>query len=349
MTTSFPRQLLLFALRHAPVVLLAVVLLAFGIVSPGFLHPQSLIGIVAESASLGILAVGMTVVLLTAGLDLSVGAIMYVAAAAAGLLLRRHGISLGVAIPLMLAIGLAFGALNGLLIARGLLLPFIVTLATLYAGRGLALWITGTREMRVSDWFGFVAARPLGVPLAVWLLAAVVAAAHVLLTHTPFGRQLYALGHDAEAARKAGINTPRVLLVCYLISGLCAALAAVVSLGQLGSVSQTFGRGLEFEAVAAAVIGGVSLFGGRGRVFPGAVVGAVLLRAIYIGLVTNSVDPYVYTMVTAGIVFLAVLLDVARAAALKRLAGQARLTSRDREGAVLSTGSRTAPSRSRLV
>ena len=323
-TNPLSRRLLLFALRHAPVVLLAAVLLTFGALSPRFLHPQSLVNIAADAAAVGIVATGMTVVLLTGGIDLSVGAIMYVAAGAAGLMLTRGGQPLWVVLPAMLAVGLVFGALNGLLISRAALLPFIVTLATWYVGRGFALWMTETRAMRVSDEFAFASTRVAGVPFAVLAFAAVVTVAHVVLSHTPFGLQLYALGQDPEAARKAGIPTRRLLLACYVISGGCAALAAVVSLGQLGAVSQKFGLGVEFEAIAAAVLGGTSLFGGRGKVFPGTVVGALLLRTVFSGLVIVAANEYTYPLVTAGIVFLAVLLDVARNAAMKRLARGAR-------------------------
>jgi ribose transport system permease protein len=324
------RSILLFGLRHAPLVLLALVLLTFGALRPRFLHPQSLVNIAADAAAVGIVATGMTVVLLTGGIDLSVGAAMYVAAGAAGLLLTRGGQPLWVVLPAMLGIGLAFGAVNGLLVARLSLLPFVVTLATWYAGRGLALWMTETRAMRVSDAFAFASTRVAGLPFAAVALALVVATVHAALSHTPFGLQLYAVGHDAEAARKAGVPVRRRLLACYVISGGCAALAAVVSLGQLGAVSQKFGLGVEFEAIAAAVLGGTSLFGGRGRVFPGTLVGALLLRTLFGGLVMVAANEYTYPLVTAAVVFLAVLIDVARNAALKRVgkwqAGQGSAT-----------------------
>ena len=323
-----PRQLLLLALRNAPLLLWAAVLLSFGAIRPQFLHPQSLINVAADAASVGIVATGMTVVLLTAGIDLSVGAIMYVAAGAAGLMLTRADAPVALAIPAMLAIGVACGALNGLLVARLGLLPFVVTLATWYAGRGFGLWMTETRAMRVSDWFDFAAVRwaigaeKIGyvhVPLVVVVFLCVALAAQLVLGHTAFGRQLYALGHDPEAARKAGISTRWLLLSAYVASGLCATLGAIVSLAQLGAVTQDFGIGVEFEAIAAAVLGGTSLFGGRGKVVPGTVVGALLLRTIFSGLVIVAANEYSYPLLTAGVVFLAVLLDVARTAALKRL------------------------------
>jgi len=316
-----PRRLILLALEHAPLLLLAGVLLAFGAVSPRFLCPQNLVDLLVQSASVGIVATGMTIVLLSGGIDLSVGALMYVAAAAAGLLLRNAGAPVAIVLPLMLLIGVTFGAVNGLLVAGLRLLPFVVTLATLYAGRGLALWMTQTKAMNLTAYLSFGAGSVLGVPMPVWMLLGVMAAAHVLLAHTPWGRQLYALGHDREAARKAGVATGRVLFTCYVLSGLCAAGGAIVSLTQLGAVSQKFGLGVEFEAIAAAALGGTSLFGGRGKVLPGTLAGAVLLRAIYSGLVMMKASEYAYPLVTSAIVFLAVLIDVGRTAAMKRLAG----------------------------
>jgi ribose transport system permease protein len=317
------RGALLLALRHAPVILLAVVLLVFGAMSPRFLRPGNLMDIVVQSASVGIVATGMTVVLLTGGIDLSVGSAMFVAAAVAGkLLLRDEPAPLWVVFLAMVLVGLVFGAVNAVAVTWLKLLPFVVTLATLYIGRGFALWMTETRAMNVFEFVTVGSSRFLGVPFPVLVFAAVVAAAHVLLTYTPFGRQLYALGHDAEAAKKAGISRAKILTACYVISGLCAGVAAIVTLGQLGAVSPKFGLQVEFDAIAAAVLGGTSLFGGRGKVFPGTVVGAVLIRAVFSGLVTVQADPYVYPLVTSGIVFLAVLIDVGRGAALKRLTGR---------------------------
>jgi ribose transport system permease protein len=161
--------------------------------------------------------------------------------------------------------------------------------------------------------------RWLGIPAPVVVLAAVVALAHAALTRTPFGRQLYALGCDAEAARKAGLPTWRLLGAVYVISGFCAALGGILALAQLGAVSPTFGTNKEFAAIAAAVLGGTSLFGGRGNVFPGAVLGALLIQSVENGLVILNADPYLYPLITSGIIFLAVLTDSLRGLLLAKL------------------------------
>ena len=318
--TPVQRTLFTTLLRHAPTLLLALILVVFGLLNPRFLHADNLIDILVHSSSVGIVAAGMTVVLLTGGIDLSVGAIMYVAAAVAGKLLLESGAPLSVAVGAMLTAGLLFGAINGLFVTALGLLPFVVTLATFYVGRGFGFWLTNTRAMNLPDAFLSIGHSKLfGVPFPILLFALVVLVLHITLTATPFGIQLYAVGNDPEAARKASINTNRILLGSYVISGLCAAIGGVVSLAQLGAVSPTFGNRREFDAIAAAVLGGASLFGGRGRVFPGTVVGAVLIQSVYSGLVSLAVDPYLYPLITCAIIFLAVFVDLTRTAALKRL------------------------------
>ncbi len=303
---------LALALRHAPLLLFALVVAVFGLLAPRFLSVDNAVNILLQSAPTGVVAVGMTLVLLTAGVDLSVGAIMFVAAAIGGKLLLL-GQPWSVVLPLMLVLGSALGAVNAFFVTRLRIVPFIVTLALLFVGRGFALWITETRAMNLPDGFLTLGtSRLAGVPLPLLILGGVVIVAQVTLAHTPFGRQLYALGNHPENARMAGLRTDRLLVAVYVISGGCAALGAILLLGQLGTVSPKFGEAYEFKAIAAAVLGGTSLFGGRGTVFPGTLFGAVLIHAIESGLVILNADPYLYPLITAGIIFVAVLLDSVR-------------------------------------
>ena len=308
-----------FALRmlnHASLILFAVVLVIFGALSPAFFHPANAVNILIQSSSTGILAVGMTFVLLTAGVDLSVGAIMFVAAAAGGKLILG-GWSFPAVLAVMMGIGVLYGALNALFITRLAVMAFIVTLATRYFGRGLGLRITETRAMNLPEsFYELGAARVLGIPLPVLIFASVALIAHLTLTRTPFGRQIYAVGADVESARKAGISTRVVLFVVYVICGLCAAAAGIVALSQAPAVSPSFGNNREFMAIAAAVLGGTSLFGGRGAVFPGTVLGAALIQTIENGLNILNVNPYLYPLITSGVIFVAVLLDAVRSRVL---------------------------------
>lgn len=296
----------------APFLLFVTVLVIFGVQSPKFLESGNLVNIVVQASSTGIVAVGMTFVLLTAGVDLSVGAIMFVAAAVAGKM-ALAGWPLPIILPVMVAVALMFSACNAFFVTKVRVAAFIVTLATLFIGRGLGLRITETRAMNLPDSFlELGSARWLGVPLPALLFGGVLLVAHLVLTRTPFGRQVFAIGHDVEMAKKAGIRTGRVLAAVYLISGLCAAFAAMVSLGQLGAVSPKFGEQKEFAAIAAAVLGGTSLFGGRGNVFPGTLLGALLIQAIENGLVVVNADPYLYPMITSVVIFISVWLESLR-------------------------------------
>lgn len=308
-----------FLLRHASVFLLLCVFIAFGAQAPAFLWPANLLNILVQSSSATVTAIGMTFVLLTGGIDLSVGSIMFVSAAVAGKMVLG-GAPMSLAVPMVLAVGIACGAINAVFITRLRIQAFIATLATLYLWRGLGLWITQTRAMNLPEsLLQLGTARPIGIPAPVMIFCAVLISAHLVLTHTPLGRQIYAIGNDREAADKAGIATGRVVAMVYIVSGLCAALGGLVSVAQLGAVSPTFGNQREFAAIAAAVLGGTSLFGGRGRVFPGTVVGAVLIQTVENGLVIINANPYVYPLIMSAIIFIAVFTDSARYARLLKL------------------------------
>lgn len=306
-------------LRRRPALgLLVLVGAVFSALSPEFLSARNLVNVLVQSASLGILATGMAFVLLTAGIDLSVGSTMFVSAALAGKMVVA-GWGLGAAFAVVLGVGLAWGLANGLVVTRLGVKPFVVTLATLYVGRGLGLWLTQTRALNLPESLLVVgSARVAGVPVPVLVLAAVLLAAHLVLERTAFGRHLYAVGADAEVARRAGVPVRRTLLGAYATAGLLAALGGAVAVAQLGAVSPTFGREREFAAIAAAVLGGVSLFGGKGRVLPGVLLGTLLLQTVENGLVIVNADPYLYPMVLAAVIFVAVLLDSLQARSRRR-------------------------------
>ncbi len=315
-----PHSLLLLTLNNAPATLFLFVLAGFGIAAPGFLAPANLLNILIQASSTAVVATGMTFVLLTAGVDLAVGSVMFVAAAAAGKLLLGADLPVPAVLVVMLGVGALGGLLNGLLITRLGIIAFIATLGTQYLERGVGLWMTETRAMNLPDSFTQLAsAQVLGVPLPLIVFALVVTGGQGVLSWTPFGRQVYAVGQDATAARKAGVNVRAILTSVYVICGVCAALGGAISLAQIGAVAPTFGTNKEFAAIAAAVLGGTSLFGGRGSVLPGTVLGAVLIQSVENGLVVRNADPYLYPLVTSAIIFVAVLLDSLRSRLLARL------------------------------
>ena len=203
--------------------------------------------------------------------------------------------------------------MNAFFVTKAGVKAFVVTLATLYVGRGLGLWITETRALNLPETLLQVgSARLLGVPVPALVLALVLVASHVVLARTPFGRHVYAVGHDPAAARRAGLPVGRDPVRRLRDQRHPGGARGAVAIAQLGAVSPTFGREREFAAVAAAVLGGVSLFGGRGAVLPGVLLGAVLVQTVENGLVIVNADPYLYPLVMAGVIFLAVLLDSAK-------------------------------------
>jgi ribose transport system permease protein len=317
-----------FALRHATLLIFLAVLLWFGVQTPGFLAPESLANIVKQSAFIGIAAIGITFVLLTAGIDLSVGSVMYLAPLLAGFAMRDAGVGVSGGLAVAVLAGALLGAINAAAIVGLRIIPFIVTLATLFVFRGFGAFLTSSTQfdfeadMRA---FGQAALGPVPMPIVVFALLAV--AAWIVLARTTFGRQVYAVGNDPEAARKAGLPVASIQARVYVISGACAGLAGFVVISQIGRLDAGFGEGREFDVIAAAVLGGASLFGGIGSAL-GAVVGATLIQTVKSGLVFTGVNLYLQPILMAAIIFLAVLVDSLRA---RRLNQRKRRTIRPLE------------------
>ncbi len=317
MTDPTAHRYVLTALRGLPLFVFLAVVAIFAPLSDRFLQPANFVNILIQAAPIAVVAMGMTFVLLTGGIDLSVGAVMYLTACLLGIYLK--GKPLPLSVLGMAAVGLAFGAANALFVTFLRVPAFIVTLSTLFIGRGLALYLSGTKMVffpppvtSLNRW------APLGVPFALWMFAGVFLVTWTLLRRTPFGRQVYAVGADPVVAAKAGLKVRTILFSVYCLCAVCAALGGFLSVTQVGAVSASFALEREFAAVAAAVLGGTSLFGGRGGV-EGTAFGAILVQTVANGLVVVNANPYVYPLVTAAIIFLAVLADSLRERVLKRL------------------------------
>jgi ribose transport system permease protein len=314
---GFRGKFTLLALQNAPLILFAVLIIVFGFMSDRFLTPINFVNIVNQASHIAIIAIGMTFVLLIAGIDLSVGANMYLSAAVLGVFLV--GMPPIVAFPVVAVLGLAFGAVNAVIITQLRVAAFITTLATLFVGRGIALYFSGNKMVPFSkSVLEFGRSTYLGVPSAIWVFAVVLIIALLVLKLTTFGRQVYAIGADPDAAAKAGINVKRVVFAVYCICGVCAAVGGLVSGSQVAVASSTFGFQKEFPVIAAAVLGGTSLFGGRGSVL-GTVFGAVLIQTVENGLVMTNANPYIYPLVISVIIFIAVFTDSSRTTVLERL------------------------------
>jgi len=317
---SLKQGTLTMALQNVPIIMFVGTFMVFGLLSPRFLEYQSLENIAKQASYIGIVAVGMTFVLLTAGIDLSVGSNMYVSAVAAGLLIQKYSISPVLALLVCLGVGLVFGLVNAFAVTRLRIIPFVVTLATQFAGRGLGWMLSKSRAVafpqRVT---GLGTAELFGIPGPILIFGGVVSVAWIVLNRTTLGRQIYAVGYGLEAAHKAGINTRRVQATAYVVCGVLASLGGFVSVAQLGNVNSGFGEMVEFQAIAAAVLGGTSLFGGIGNVFPGTVLGALLIQMVWAGLVATRTDLYLQPLIAAAIIFIAVLLDSFRNTLLAKL------------------------------
>ena len=310
-------RLLMLVLRFAPLLLFLALFVAFGLMSDRFMTFGNFRNILTQSTHIAVMAIGMTFVLLVKGVDLSIGSIMYLVAVVMGLYLSD--LPLVVSIPTILVIGFAYGAVNAWFTVQLRIASFIVTLATLFIGRGLALFLSETKMVFQSDVVQTLGrSSALGVPWAIWILVAVALVAWIVLSQTPYGRQIYAIGADPDAAAKAGIRVGPIVFSVFCICGVCAAIGALISVSQVGAASATFGFQKEFPVIAAAVLGGTSLFGGRGGVF-GSIFGAVLVQTTENGLVMINADPYLYPLVNAFIIFIAAWVDGRRTQLMEKL------------------------------
>ncbi|KGU73631.1 branched-chain amino acid transport system / permease component family protein [Burkholderia pseudomallei MSHR4308] len=300
----------LAALRRSttfyPLVGLVAVCVAMVFASDSFLSAANLENVLRQVSINAIIGVGMTCVILTGGIDLSVGSVMALSGTlAAGLLVA--GANGAAALAAGIGVGVVLGAANGLFVAFAGMPPIIVTLATMGIARGLALIYTGGYPIDgLPDWVRFFGSgKVLGVQMPVLTMLAVYALAWLMLERMPFGRYVYAIGGNEHATRLSGVRVSRVKLAVYTFAGLTSALAALVLTGRLMSGQPNAGGGFELDAIAAVVMGGTSIAGGRGSIV-GTLVGALLLGVLNNGLNMIGVNPYVQNVIKGAIILLAI-------------------------------------------
>ncbi|KAF2411158.1 ribose transport system permease protein [Pseudomonas antarctica] len=292
-----------------PFVGLLVVTLVMILASDTFLTTSNLSNIARQVSINAIIAVGMTCVILTGGIDLSVGPVMALSGTlTAGLMVA--GLPPGLAIGAGMLIGVAFGIGNGLFVAYLHMPPIIVTLATMGIARGLGLMYTdGYPISGLPEWFGFFGRQRLfGIEVPILIMFITYFAAYVLLQHTRIGRYIYAIGGNEEAVRLSGVRAARFKLLVYGISGLTAAIAGLVLTSRLMSGQPNAGVSFELDAIAAVVLGGASIAGGRG-VIVGTLLGAMLLGVLNNGLNMLGVSPYVQSVIKGAIILLAIFIS----------------------------------------
>jgi inositol transport system permease protein len=312
------------AAKFAPVIFLVLLMIVFSVLEPRFLSPTNLFNVLRQVSIYGLLAIGMTFVILTAGIDLSIGSILALAglvaaAVAKGGLANRFsvgaetetlGYGWGLAALAAIAVGLCAGLLQGYSITKLKVPPFVVTLGGMSVFRGAALLFSDGGPVSGFGpgfvWWGQGKIGPVPVPVLVFLAFAI--AAHVVLAHTRFGRQVYAVGGNPEAARLAGVNVRRVILSVYVIMGFFSGLGAFILAARLNSAEAVAGTGFELTVIASVVIGGTSLFGGSGSIF-GTVIGAVLIGVLLNGLVLLGVSSYIQQIIIGLIIIAAVAFD----------------------------------------
>jgi ribose/xylose/arabinose/galactoside ABC-type transport system permease subunit len=286
------------------------------VVSPTFLQVANLINVLRQMALYGIVSIGMTFVILTAGIDLSVGSTVGIVAIVITQILNGTALPPWLALVIGVIVGGLVGTVNGLGIALGRIPAFIMTLGIMVMGRGLAMTLANGEPISLSDsaaaaigWIG--SGFLLGVPVPVWIFASIALLASLTLRYAPYGRYVYAAGSNEEASRLSGIPVFGVKASVYIVSGVLAAVTAIVFVARLSVAEPTAGTGLELEAIAITVIGGASLFGGEGTI-SGTILGAAILAVLANILNLAGVTPFTQQIVKGAIIIAAVLVEIVK-------------------------------------
>lgn len=295
--------------KYKSLIGLVLLCIVITIVTPNFLSVSNITNVFTQVSVNAIIAIGMTFVILTGGIDLSVGSTLAISGAVGASIVKSTG-NVFLAIIVAAVIGIAVGLINGLLVSKGKLQAFIVTLATMTIFRGATLVFTdGTPISKLPEAFVKIGNGKLGfmpIPVIITIIIAIIAV--YALSQTRFGRYLYALGGNEDASRLSGINTDKIKTLVYVVSGFASAIAGVIITSRIGSASPNAGTGFELDAIAAVVIGGTSLAGGEGTI-TGALIGALIIGVLNNGLNLMNVSPFYQSIVKGLVILIAVLLD----------------------------------------
>lgn len=320
---------LLLLLKLRTVIALVALLVFFSLTIDNFLALPTVLIVLKHVAIVAFLGVGMTFVIITAGIDLSVGSTVGLAGMVAGWLLTEGIVlaPLGITIfpnvvetvLIALGVGVLVGAINGLLVTRFGVAPFIATLGVLYAARGVALLISGGatfpnlvgRPELENTGFPLIGADTAIGPPSIWLMLILALVAWFIARFTPLGRQIYAVGGNERAAELSGVNVNRVKMFVYMFSGLCAAITGLVIASQLVAAHPATGETFELNAIAAAVLGGTSLAGGRGSIW-GTMIGACVISVLRDGMVMMNISSFWQMVITGSVIVAAVIVDQAQ-------------------------------------
>ena len=300
------RRALDIALDHGFQIILVLLVAGFTLAAPGFLRPDNIFGILHSMVPITIIAAGMALVVMLGKLDISLGSIAFASASIAALMMRDAGMHPALAFGLALGVGALLGAVNGFVVCILQVNPLIATLGTMIAFRGMALQVTDSQVIVLPDavrGFGNLTVGPLFVDSVI--AAILLTTIHLLHRETPFGRTVTAIGNDEATAARIGLPTRCTVFVCFVLSGMLASIGGYLGAAQTGSVTTFLGRGVEFVAVAVVVVGGISLFGGRGNILTGVLLGALTFEIIRSGLNYVGANPYSYQLIGGAIIFVA--------------------------------------------
>lgn len=296
-------------LKYISLIGLLLICIVITLISPRFLTVSNILNVLTQVSVNAILAIGMSFVILTGGIDLSVGSVLAITGAVVASFAKSGGNILpGIIVAII--IGAVIGLFNGLLVSKGKIQAFIVTLAGMTIFRGVTyVYTNGNPISGLGDNISFIGNDSLfGIPIPIILIIIVLIIAWYALNQTRFGRYLYALGGNEDSARLSGINTGKIKTLVYVISGITAAIGGIIVTSRIGSASPNAGTGFELDAIAAVVLGGTSLAGGEGNV-TGTIIGALIIGVLNNGLNLMSVNPFYQSIVKGAVILLAVLLD----------------------------------------
>jgi ribose/xylose/arabinose/galactoside ABC-type transport system permease subunit len=299
-----------FLFSYGFLLVLLVVVIYFSVAAPYFFSLTTLISILHTAAPMLVLASGIAFVIMTAKLDISVGSTVFLASSVGAILITRAHVPFLIAVLAILGVGFLAGAINGFTVVVLRVNPLIATLGTMMALRGLALQLTNSMVISLpQNLRALGGTRVAGVYVDILFAFAVLVIMQIVHTRTTFGRQVMAIGNSPEIAERLGVKVKWIDFWAYVLCGVMAALGGVLLMLQLGAVSPDAGSGYEFSAIAMAVIGGVSLFGGEGTIIPGIILGGFTLTVIQAGLNYIGASVYVYPFVRGGIIFIAMFAD----------------------------------------
>lgn len=301
----------IFLINNAFFLLFALLFVGFGLIEKRFFSIENIATLLLQSTPYMIMASGITFVFVSGDFDLSVGSVSFFAVGVGGLAIAAKIVNTATGICIMMGLGLVLGLINGLIITKLHVPGFITTLGMLIGIRGFGLTFTGQRATlflpAAMREFSRVKIGPLYAEF--YIAIAIMVICHLILARTPFGRKIYAMGDNEKAAERIGINIPVMKIAVFTISGFLAASSGIIYITQAASVHSQFAYGWEFITISMAVIGGVSLFGGKGKIIPGVLIGVLLVMMIDTGLVYMGTSPYIFPLVRGAIIFIAIFAD----------------------------------------